>query len=88
MTLEKEFKIDSAEGMHARPAGLFVKTVAPFKSSVEIVHKDNRKNAKSIMSLMSLGVASGDSVTIVVVGDDAKEAMAAVENLFSKRFEI
>ena len=84
--MEKVFKLDSDDGLHARPAGLFVKTLAPFQSSVEVELKGVKKNGKSIMSLMSLGAASGDEIKVILNGSDAEQALQAIETLFANKF--
>lgn len=88
MATERIFKIESEDGLHARPAGLFVKAISPFKASVEVEFKGVRKNAKSIMSLMSLGVAAGDELKIIADGDDAELALTALQTLFDKKFQV
>jgi phosphocarrier protein HPr len=55
----KTVKLLNEEGMHARPAGIFVKKASEFKSSVQVKASGQSKNGKSIMSLMGLGVKGG-----------------------------
>ncbi len=86
MTLEKTFKLESQDGLHARPAGLFVKCLAPFQVSVEVELRGQKKNGKSIMSLMSLGAAPGDDLKITITGNEADSALKSIEELFAKKF--
>jgi len=86
MQLVKVFKLESSDGLHARPAGLFVKTLSAFKSTVEVEVKGQKKNGKSIMSLMALGAAPGDELKISVSGEDAEQALLAIEALFASKF--
>lgn len=86
MMVEKTFKLASDDGLHARPAGLFVKAVSPFKSTVEVEIKGVKKNGKSIMSLMSLGATNGDEVKVLVNGEDAEAALKSIEELFARNF--
>ena len=58
--MEKLVSIKNASGLHARPAGMFVKKAAEFKSTVEVIAKGKTVNAKSIMGIMSLGLAKGE----------------------------
>jgi len=88
MLVEKVFKLESGDGLHARPAGLFVKALSPYKSAVEVELKGQKKNGKSIMSLMSLGAAPGDELKISINGDDADRAMSALEQLFASKFVL
>lgn len=84
--MEKTFKIPTADGLHARPAGLLVKALSQFKSTIEVEYRGTKKNAKSIMSLMSLGIAGGDEIKVLAQGEDAEAAMSAIQQLFDKNF--
>ncbi|MEH7220486.1 phosphocarrier protein HPr [Bacillus toyonensis] len=78
---EKTFKIFGKLGIHARPAAQLVNKVGQYNAEVALQYKGKSVNLKSIMGVMSLGVPSGAEVTIVAEGDDAKEALEALEEL-------
>ena len=84
--MEKTVTIKNASGLHARPAGMFVKKAAEFKSTVEVVAKDKTVNAKSIMGIMSLGLAQGEELKLVVNGEDEEVALAAMVELVESGF--
>ena len=84
--MEKTVVIKNATGLHARPAGMFVKKAAEFKSTVEVVAKDKTVNAKSIMGIMSLGLAQGEELKLVVNGEDEEVALAAMVELVESGF--
>lgn len=84
--MEKIVTIKNASGLHARPAGMFVKKASEFKSTVEIKAKDKVVNAKSIMGIMSLGLAQGDEVVIVANGEDQEAAVNALVELIASGF--
>ncbi|HBF5741457.1 TPA: HPr family phosphocarrier protein [Clostridioides difficile] len=84
--MEKVVSIKNASGLHARPAGMFVKKAAEFKSTVEVVAKDKTVNAKSIMGIMSLGLAQGEELKLVVNGEDEEVALAAMVELVESVF--
>jgi phosphocarrier protein len=80
----KEVKIKNAQGLHARPAALFVQIASKYNSSL-IVQKDNEKvNGKSIMGILTLGIQPGVSITLEINGDDAQEMLEELEALLSK----
>lgn len=85
---EFEVTIEMESGLHARPAGILVKVASQYKSKVEIEKSGNRKNAKSIMSLMSLGAVRGDSVKFIIQGEDASTVGEKIQNLFLNRFQL
>ena len=86
--MEKTFKILNEEGLHARPAGAFVKVANEFKSTVQVAASGTVKNWKSIMGLMSLGLQKDSEVTLIVVGDDEAQAMQKFEQLINNKFQL
>jgi phosphocarrier protein HPr len=86
--MEKTFRILNEEGMHARPAGAFVKVANEFKSAVEVKAYGITNNGKSIMGLMSLGLAKDAEITVVTNGEDEVEAMNKLANLIENKFQI
>ena len=73
----KEFKyvIKDEQGIHARPAGLFVKEAAAFPCKV-IIEKDGKEaDAKRIVAVMGLAVKCGQEITLKTDGENEEEAM-------------
>lgn len=79
-----QYVITDAEGIHARPAGDFVKAVKGFASSVKITKGGKTVDAKKIFGLMGLGVKQGEEVTIDVEGEDEEAAAAALETFLKE----
>ena len=68
------------QGMHMRPAQLFVNTMAKYKSDVTIIFNGKSINAKSIMHLMAACIKQGSEIEIQCCGEQEAEALkAAVE---------
>lgn len=86
--MEKVLKILNEEGMHARPAGAFVKVANEFKSSIEVKANGMTKNGKSIMGLMSLGLTKDSEITLVIQGEDSEAAMNKLSHLIENKFQI
>ena len=84
--MERLVSIKNATGLHARPAGMFVKKAAEFKSTVEVIAKGKTVNAKSIMGIMSLGLAKGDELTISAKGEDEETAVNTLVELIESGF--
>ena len=76
---EFTYKITDENGIHARPAGLFVKAAAGFPCSVTIRCGDVEKDAKRIMGVMGMGVKQGQEVVVKCDGEQEEEAAAALE---------
>jgi len=84
--LEKKVKIVNESGFHARPAGIFVKKANQFKSDIEIDFNGKKVNAKSIMGIMSMGLAKGSEFKIIANGEDEKETIDALSELVENGF--
>lgn len=84
--MEKTVVIKNATGLHARPAGMFVKKASEFTSTVEVLAKGKTVNAKSIMGIMSLGLAKGDELTISAKGEDEETAVNTLVELIESGF--
>ena len=69
-------------GIHARPAGLLVKTAKKFNSEITIAKDGKSVNALKLMALMGLGVKCGDTITVTVSGEDEESAASAMEEFF------
>ena len=73
-------------GLHARASAKFVTLAAQQTAEVEVEKDGNRVCGTSIMGLMMLGAAYGDSITIHAEGEGADEAMRALVDLVETRF--
>jgi len=87
IVVERTVVIKNKQGLHARPAALFVQIANKFDSDV-VVSKGNAKvNGKSIMGIMMLEAGKGSKVTILIKGEDAQQAMNELESLLSSDIE-
>ncbi|MGN0271617.1 MAG: HPr family phosphocarrier protein [Lachnospiraceae bacterium] len=82
----KEFRytITDSEGIHARPAGEFVKEAKKFASEVKIVKGEKSADAKKIFGLMSLGVKQGEEILVQIEGTDEEEAATGLEKFLKE----
>lgn len=78
------YTITDPLGMHARPAGLFVKEAAKFPCKVTIAKDGKEMDAKRILGVMSLGVKEGQTVTVACDGDQEEEAAADLEKFLKE----
>jgi phosphocarrier protein HPr len=81
--LSKEFTLTNKGGLHARPAAGLAQACTPFQSTIKIQVEGKTADAKSLLSLMTLGVSTGKSITIVIEGTDEKEALDKIINYLS-----
>ena len=81
--IQKAIQIKLEEGLEARPVAMLVQVASQFESTVYINSEDRKVNAKSIMGMMSLGLASGEEVTVVADGNDEDTAVVEIEKFLS-----
>lgn len=82
--LEKEIVVMSYQGLHARPAAMFVQIASKYEAKI-LVQKDQEIiNGKSIMGLLMLGAQKGSKIKLVVEGQDAQEALLELEEFLSR----
>ena len=65
-----------------RSAALLVQTASKFSCKVHIQVDEKIANAKSIMGIISLGIADGQEIQLVADGDDERQAIPALEQFF------
>jgi len=75
-----EITINNETGLHARPAKTLVNLVKQFKSEILIWHGEKKANAKSLISVLTLGASKGSQLRIQVNGDDEDNALAQIES--------
>jgi phosphocarrier protein HPr len=81
MIIEKSVVIKNKQGLHARPAALFVQIANKYSSDITIQKGRQKVNGKSIMGIMMLEAGSGSKVIITISGEDAADAMGELHNL-------
>ncbi|MCI9314760.1 MAG: HPr family phosphocarrier protein [Lachnospiraceae bacterium] len=81
--IQKSIQIKLETGLEARPVAMLVQVASQFESTVYINADDRKVNAKSIMGMMSLGLASGEEVTVVAEGSDENSAVVEIEKFLS-----
>ncbi len=85
--LTKELVVTNKNGIHARPAMLFVKTANRFGCNIFVEKDGERVNGKSIMGLMMLAAGPGSKLTVRAEGDDASRALGELEILLRRKFD-
>ncbi|MGI6112513.1 MAG: HPr family phosphocarrier protein [Mahellales bacterium] len=79
-------KVSNKDGLHARPAAVFVQLANKFNSEVWIEKDNKRVNAKSIMGVMSLGISADTEITVAAQGEDEDKAVKALVELVTSEF--
>jgi phosphotransferase system HPr (HPr) family protein len=83
---EIHLEITNEVGLHARPAALFVQTANKFKCTITAINGDTSVNAKSILSVLTLGADKGSVLIVKADGEDADQAIQAFKELHANNF--
>jgi phosphotransferase system HPr (HPr) family protein len=80
-------QIHHHEGVHTRPAAIFVQEAAKYKSEITLTNADTSVNGKSIMGILMLALSPGTEVTLTASGIDEDLAIEKLSSLLSKGFQ-
>lgn len=78
--------ISNPQGLHARPADLFVKVAQQYQARVEVVKDSIRVDGKSILDILTLAAVAGTQLSIEACGQDAAQAIEALVRLVEQDF--
>lgn len=84
--ISRDVVITNASGLHARPATFFIQKANSYKARVWVEKDDRRVNAKSLLGVLSLGIAKGMTVTLVADGEDESLAIEGLNALINSGF--
>ena len=82
----RDVRINNQRGLHARASAKFVNMVSGLDATVEVEKDGHKVCGTSIMGLMMLGAAIGDTITIHVSGDQAESVLAQLAQLVEDKF--
>ncbi|MEN0117598.1 MAG: HPr family phosphocarrier protein [Agrobacterium cavarae] len=85
-SLSKELLIVNKRGLHARASAKFVQMVERFDAAISVSKDGMTVGGTSIMGLMMLAASPGCTVFVEASGNQAEEALAALEALVADRF--
>lgn len=89
MTLiKKELIVKNRQGLHARPAAIFVQVANKFDSRITVRRDAEEVNGKSIMGILMLGAEKGSLIIIEADGADAQKALEELEKIISSEEEL
>ncbi|MBQ1394094.1 MAG: HPr family phosphocarrier protein [Lachnospiraceae bacterium] len=83
--ITKKMTIKIPTGLEARPVAVLVQVASRYDSSIYIECEDKKVNAKSIMGMMSLGIAAGEEVTVIADGADEQDAINEIEKFLNDK---
>ncbi len=81
--IEKKIIVKNKQGLHARPAALFVQIANKYDSSIKVLKDDQVVNGKSIMGILMLAAEKDSEIVLVAEGTDSEEAIRELEVLLN-----
>ena len=79
-----EVVIKNPQGLHARPAAMFVQIASKYNSNIALQKGEERVNGNSIMGILTLGIEQNAKVVLEADGDDADEVVTELTQLLTK----
>lgn len=79
-----EYTIKDELGIHARPAGVLVKTAKSLDSEITITVREKSVSAVKLMAVMSMGIKGGDTVRVTIEGGDEEHSERVMKEFFKK----
>ena len=77
----KSVEVSNQVGLHARPATFFIQKANEFKSSIWVEKDGRRVNAKSLLGVLSLGIAQGTTINVIADGADEELSVNSLVDL-------
>ncbi len=84
--ISRDIEITNTSGLHARPATFFIQKANSYQASIWIEKDDRKVNAKSLLGVLSLGIAKGMTVTLIADGADENAAINGLVELIDSGF--
>ena len=84
--ISRDIEITNASGLHARPATFFIQKANSYPCSIWVEKDDRRVNAKSLLGVLSLGIAKGMTITLMADGRGEEDAIAGLAALIDSGF--
>jgi phosphocarrier protein len=78
--------VANAAGLHARAAAMIATLLRRFKARVTLAKGNNVVEGTEVLQILSLGAAAGESLTVEATGEEARQALDALEALFRDKF--
>jgi len=82
--VEKEIVIKNKSGLHARPAAQFVTFAKKYPENIMVFKGDKYAPARSLLSILGLGISHGDTVRLQVEGDQAAQILSELAEYLEK----
>jgi len=86
--IKKKLIVKNKQGLHARPAALFVQIANKYDSRITVSRGEEEVNGKSIMGILMLGAEKGSSIFIEADGTDAQTAIEELTKIITSKEDL
>ncbi|WP_417897061.1 HPr family phosphocarrier protein [Bacillus haimaensis] len=88
MMVTKQIIVTLTNGLHSKTAQSFVRKALAFQSDIKVVRHNKMVDGKSLLGLLSLGIATGNVVTVKAEGLDEKEAVSILTSFLKNEIDV
>jgi len=81
--ISRDYTILSPQGIHARPATALLKLTKTFKSGFSLQKGGKLIPLKSMLNILALGAKCGDTISVIIEGEDERDAALAIDSFFN-----
>jgi phosphocarrier protein len=85
--ISKDYLIFDPLGMHARPATALIKLARQYKSAISLKKDEKLIQMRSMLNILSLGAKCGDTISVIIEGEDESDAVAALDYFFNEEMK-
>jgi phosphocarrier protein len=85
--IAKNYVITAADGIHARPATALIRLARKYKSVVNLKKGENSVRLNSMLNILTIGAKGGDTITIIIEGEDETHAAEAIDIFFKEELK-
>ena len=82
--ISKEYVVTTTDGIHARPATKLVRLAKQYRSEISLRTGDRQVRLTSMLNVITAGVKRGDTITIIVDGEDEQAALTAIDQFLTE----
>jgi len=85
--ISKDYMITSPQGIHARPATTLIRLTKNFNSTISLKKNDKLVRLNSMLNILSLVIKGGETISIIIEGDDEIIAAEAIDLFFTQQLK-
>ncbi len=79
--IQRDVTITNSGGLHARPATFFIQKANTYRCGIWVIKDDRKVSAKSLLGVLSIGIAKGMTITLMADGEDEDVAVDGLVEL-------